>query len=163
MKNRLILLVLLVSGFLVFLFFYNRYRTAPQLDPFNLSLTTSEGKVQRLSSFRNKNVMIVFYASWCPDCRVELDDLNEIYASRLRNIEVVCITDDPIEKMNSFKKKKNYPFHFFQASVQLSELGIFTIPANYLVNADGNIVLQKVGAINWRDNSVVVKMLELLK
>jgi peroxiredoxin len=163
MKNRLVLLVLLVAVFLIFLFFYNRYRTAPQVDLFNLSLVSTEGNPQTLSSFQGKNVMIVFYASWCPDCRVELDALNEIYASRLQNVEVICITDDPIEKMNSFKQKKKYPFHFFRTTTELSALGIFTIPANYLVNSNGEIVFQKVGAIDWNDNSILVKTLELFK
>lgn len=163
MKNRLVLLVLLVSGFFVFLFFYNRWHTAPQLDLFNLPLVSPEGNPQLLSAFKDKNLLIVFYASWCPDCRVELNALNEIYESRLKDVEVICITDDSIDKMNAFIQKKKYPFRFFRSKVQLTELGIFSIPANYLINSDGKIVLQKVGAVDWRDNSVVVKTLELLK
>ncbi len=38
-----------------------------------------EGNVVRLSDFRGQPVMVNFWATWCPPCRVELPDFEQAY------------------------------------------------------------------------------------
>ena len=163
MKNRLVLIVLLVASFFIFLFFYNKYRVAPSFQLFQMPLYDVHGNQTSLESFRGKKLIITFYASWCRDCLVELKALNEIKSARFPDVEIICITDDPPEKLSDFIQKKNYPFRFFRSTKDFPELKIYSIPVNYLVNSSGQVVMEKVGVINWEDNSLVTRAMNLLQ
>ena len=75
-----------------------------------------------------------FYASWCPDCLKELKALNQIKNEKLSGVEVLAITDETMEKLISFKTKKQYPFTFLKLSKSFNDLKIFSIPTVYLTS-----------------------------
>ncbi|HWR59184.1 MAG TPA: TlpA disulfide reductase family protein, partial [Thermodesulfovibrionales bacterium] len=37
------------------------------------------GRTVSLSSFKNKTVLVNFWATWCPPCRAEMPSLNKLY------------------------------------------------------------------------------------
>ena len=46
-----------------------------------LKLNDLRGKSRTLSEFRGKKVVLVFWATWCPDCRAEVPELKTMQAS----------------------------------------------------------------------------------
>jgi peroxiredoxin len=44
----------------------------------NFTVTDLEGKKHQLSDYRGKNVLIVFWTTWCPPCRLEMPHLIEL-------------------------------------------------------------------------------------
>ena len=45
----------------------------------DFGLTDLDGKTYTLKDFRGKTVVVDFWATWCPDCREEIDDLVRIH------------------------------------------------------------------------------------
>lgn len=137
------------------IYFYNKYRIAPDIQLPSLHLKDSEGEPFDINSIKNRKTIICFYASWCGDCIQELNVIHSIKPEKLSDIDVVAITDEPPEKLISFKIKKGYPFTFLRSEQPFNDLKIFSIPVVYLMNSKGEIVYNHVGYIDWKDESTL--------
>lgn len=155
MQNKWINILLLLIGGLIALFFYNKYRVAPDLKLEQLQVTDSEGKAVKLDAWKGKKLVISFYASWCGNCLDEMEVINKIKNTELQDVEIVCITDESLEKLNSFKNRKGYPFTFLKLNVPFSEIGIHSIPVTYIVNRNFQIAKEQVGYIHWDNPGTV--------
>lgn len=47
----------------------------------DLTLLNAQDEEIKLSSFKGKTIVLVFWASWCPDCQRELPVIHEVYES----------------------------------------------------------------------------------
>jgi len=161
LKKITLFFLLFISG-LIGLYLFKRYQSAPEIALFKEEFLNDKGQKCNLEKYNNNACIISFYASWCGDCIRELNDLNRIY-TELGNVTVLCITDETIEKLNSFKAKKKYPFQFYKTEKSFSDLDIHAIPVTYIVNSNGKVVYKKVGALDWKDNSFLQYAKHLLK
>ncbi len=60
-----------------------------------MALVGLDGQVTRLSDHRGKVVVLNFWATWCPPCRVELPHFSELYeAYRDRDVVVIGVSFD---------------------------------------------------------------------
>lgn len=146
-----ILIIAIVA--LVGLYFYNKYNVAPSIQVDKLEILNEDSTKFDIQSLKGKKVIISFYASWCPNCIDELKVLNTIKNEKLSDIEILAITDESMDKLISFKNKKQYPFTFLKLNASFPEIGIASIPTTYLLNTKGEIVYNKVGYIEWDDES----------
>lgn len=146
-----ILIIAIVA--LVGLYFYNKYNVAPSIQVDKLEILNQDSTKFDIHSLKGKKVIISFYASWCPNCIEELKVLNTIKNEKLSDIEILAITDESMDKLISFKNKKQYPFTFLKLNASFPEIGIASIPTTYLLNTKGEIVYNKVGYIEWDDES----------
>lgn len=154
MNNRkiyILLLIFLVG--IIGMYFFNKYNVAPKIDLQKLQLTDDQGKPYNIQSLKGQKVIVSFYASWCPNCIEELKTLNSIKDTHLEDITVLAITDEPMEKLLSFKAKKQYPFTFVKLQQPFNAININSIPTTYLLNTKGEVVYNKVGYIAWDDES----------
>jgi peroxiredoxin len=156
-------LLIFFIAFLVVLFFYNKYKVAPAIDMPNLDLVDENGQAFDIKTLTGKKVIISFYASWCPNCIDELEVLNKINAEKLKDVTVLCITDEPIEKLQSFKEKRPYPFMFIKLNKSFHEIGIESIPTVYLLNTKNKIVFNEVGSPDWEDESTLAHLKALME
>ena len=155
------ILAIAVFGF-IGLYLFNKYKVAPKLDILQLNLVDVSNTQFDVKSFRGKKVIVCFYASWCPECLKELKVLSQIKLAKLKDIEVLAITDESMDKLISFKLKKKYPFTFLKSSKSFHDLKIFSIPTVYLLNKKGEIVYQKVGNINWGNDAELLHLTSLM-
>ncbi len=163
MSKRQTYNILIIAIFaLIGMYLFNKYKVAPKIDVTNLEVIDSTSAKFDIKFLKGKKVIVSFYASWCPDCIKELKALNEIKNEKLKDIEVLAITDEPMDKLISFKNKKQYPFTFLKLSKSFYDLKIFSIPTVYLLNTKGEIVYQKVGYINWKDESELLHLISLM-
>jgi peroxiredoxin len=119
-------------------------KTAP-----NFTLPSSKGDTLSLSDFYGKHTLILvdFWASWCAPCRAENPNLRAAYAKyRSKGFEIVAVSLDQNKEawLRGIKEDKlSWP--------QLSDLGYFnseaarlyginSIPANFLLDANGVIL-----------------------
>ncbi|HWY12560.1 MAG TPA: TlpA disulfide reductase family protein [Bacteroidia bacterium] len=155
MRKRLIFAGFgVILAFVVF-YFYNKYKMVPSIDIQKLEIITEAGQPFNINDLKGKKLIISFYASWCGNCLEEMQDINKIKNTDLKDIEVVCITDEPLEKLTAFKEAKGYPFRFLKLKKQFPEIGINSIPVTYIVNQKMEVVKEVLGYIQWNDPSTL--------
>jgi peroxiredoxin len=154
-SKKIILLVVVVLAALFGLFRYKKYRMAPAIELFKQEVYDENNEKADLSAYKGKKLIISYYASWCGDCLKEMKTLDEVREAELKDVVIIAITDESLEKMVRFKEKEQYPFTFLHLNKSFDKINIYTIPVTYVINTKGELVYEKVGAINWKDPSLM--------
>lgn len=155
MKKWWPLLLFIIGLSIVLLWQYQKYRVAPTLDVFQLNYTDTTGQKVDLNTYKGRKIIFSFFGTWCGECILELKQLNEAMKTELKDELVIVVSDEPIDKVRLFARRKKYPFVFLLTDKQFSSFGVNAIPVNYLINQKGEVTYSKVGALNWKDHSVV--------
>ena len=153
----------LVVAVLIAFYIYRKYRIAPSIDLNALNLVNIEQQPVKMTFFTGKKVVLCFSASWCGNCREELDVLASIKEKDLVDVEVVVISDETIEKIKMFKEKRAYPFTFLKMDRSFSTIGINSIPTSYIINTKLEITKETVGYLNWKDPSTLQHLKKLME
>ncbi|HKC69560.1 MAG TPA: TlpA disulfide reductase family protein [Bacteroidia bacterium] len=140
---------------LVLLYQYQKYRVAPKQDIANMLCNDTLGKPVNISSFKGKKTILTFFATWCGDCLREMKQLDESMQNNLKDVQVIAISDEPMDKITHFAQRKKYNYTFLQLPKPFAGIDIYAIPVTYLINVNGEVVYSKVGAINWKDPAVI--------
>ena len=141
---------------------------APGTPAPDFTLIDLEGNLVSLSDFRGRNVVLVFWASWCPDCRAEVPDLKQMAASAatphpgldpgspsapaiLPDVAFVSVSfDREFETLLKFAAEQELPgVQLFDPSGKAdssvaSAFGVRWIPSLYLIDPEGNVVFGTV-------------------
>jgi peroxiredoxin len=83
----------------------------------------------------NDSVLLLFWATWCDPCRVELTSLEKMYAGKkAAGVEFLAINLDPAELQN-FPSIKQLPFPVLldQGRTIAKLYGIRTLPSSLIV------------------------------
>lgn len=161
-KKITTLIFILITLFVIF-YFYNKYNVAPSINFNKLKLTDLNEQPVNFNLFKGKKLVVCFSASWCPNCLEELKELNAIKPINLNDVEVIVISDEPIEKINAFKEKTNYPFTFLKLKQTFNQIGIFSIPTSYILNTNLEVKKETVGYLDWKDPSTAEHLKKLME
>ena len=118
----------------------------------DFKLKTSEGKTLKLSSFKGKYVVLDFWASWCPDCRKDIPEVQRMYNKfHAKGVEFVGVSFDTNKDawVNALKKYGIvYPqvseLKKMRESAVAQSFGVKWIPSMVLVNPKGEVELSTV-------------------
>jgi thiol-disulfide isomerase/thioredoxin len=164
MNNKKIYTVLIITiCALIGMYFFNKYKVAPKIDIVNLEVVDENSAPFDIKTLKGQKVIVSFYASWCGDCLKELKIINSIKDSKLKDVTVLAITDETIDKLIDFKTKKQYPFTFLKLNKSFNDLKIYSIPTVYLLDTKGEIVYEHIGYINWEDESTLKHLTSLMQ
>lgn len=127
---------------------------APGVEAPDFTLKDIEGNEISLSDFRGRTVVLVFWASWCPDCRAEVPELKEMFASAYpAKVAFVSVSfDKDLETLCNFVKENYLPGVqlFDPAGKKESEVGeafgVKWIPSLYVIDPEGKVKLGTVVA-----------------
>lgn len=111
------------------------------------------GKEFKLSSIKNKMILLDFWASWCGPCRRENPNVVEAYEkyskTKFENgkgLEIVSVSlDRDREKWKAAiaADKLAWKYHGYDEGGKVSNIyGITSIPYSLLIDSEGNIVAQ---------------------
>ena len=110
-----------------------------------LNLKVISGKQLRLSDYRGKVVLINFWATWCPPCRMEIPVLVKLQRDYLnRGLRVIGVTYPPQElaDVRRFVRmaKMNYPVAIGDKETKLRFTRSETLPMTIVVGRDGSVL-----------------------
>ncbi|NBC83356.1 MAG: redoxin domain-containing protein [Bacteroidetes bacterium] len=115
--------------------------------PPDIALPNPDGDTITLSSLQGKYVLLDFWASWCKPCRVENPNLVENYnefKEQGLTIYQVSLDKSREEWIKAIQKDNLDWYHVsdlkFWSSPVVNAYGITGIPANFLLNPQGEII-----------------------
>ena len=117
----------------------------------NFSFNISKDKVASLSDYKGKIVVLDFFATWCPPCRMELPRVQkEIWEKYNANPKFALFAFDREEnwdKVLPFKQKNHFTFPMVpdMGRVIFSLYASQSIPRLIVVNEEGEIIYQSIG------------------
>lgn len=125
----------------------------PEID---FTLTDQYGKAHTLSDYKGKVVFLNFWATWCPPCKKELPDIEELYKEYQNNQKDVVFlgitnpnnTEYPNNQdvtkpeIKSFLTEKGYTFPtlFDETGEILNSYQISAFPTTFIIDRNGNIL-----------------------
>lgn len=108
-----------------------------------------------LNKLEDKVIFISFWATWCPPCKAELPSIQELYNDYKDKVTFLFITNEDWFKVSDFYTENNYNLPTYHSISSIpKELESKTIPATFIINKKGNIIIDKKGAANWNSESV---------
>ncbi len=125
-------------------------KAAPDFELIDLS-----GKTVRLSDFKDRVVLLDFWATWCAPCRMEIPEfvqLQKQYADKGFTLLGVALDDEGAAVVKPVAQNLgiNYPVVIGNTQVAAAYSGIQALPTTFLIGHDGKILKTYVGA---RDKS----------
>jgi len=122
------------------------------------------GEEVLLSDLKGKNVIVNFWASWCPPCKAELPDFEKIYKEYGDKVEIMIVnmTDgaqETIEKAKEHISENGYTFPVYY-DTQLSAAmayNVMSIPQTYIIDTEGKIVKKISGMTDYKTLKDVIE------
>lgn len=116
----------------------------------DFTVATIDGDTFTLSSaLRSQPVVINFWASWCPPCRQEMPDLNEV-SQTTAGVQFigVAIGDTP-DAAAAYAREIGitYPIGVDVSGTIAGAYAVNALPQTWLVNSNGEVVRTVRGAI----------------
>ncbi len=119
------------------------------------SLEKNNRDRENLSQYEGEVVLINFWATWCPPCIAEMPSFQDLYADYQDKIIFIFVSSEDHETVRGYLNRKNMTLPAYRPLSQPPQpLNGNTLPTTYLINREGNIVIEKVGAADWNSDAV---------
>ncbi|HEU4758834.1 MAG TPA: redoxin domain-containing protein [Dehalococcoidia bacterium] len=111
-----------------------------------------DGQTYHLSDFRGRPVWLTFWATWCPPCRAENPDIQEVYeANSDRGLVILALSiGESTETVRGYVQRTGltYTIGLDQSTAVAARYRIVGIPTHFFVDADGIIRDWRIGSMS---------------
>tara|TARA_R110000787_G_scaffold55239_2_gene127653 strand:+ start:19525 stop:20022 length:498 start_codon:yes stop_codon:yes gene_type:complete len=117
----------------------------------DFTLETPAGENLSLSDFKGKFVLVNFWAYWCSPCIKEFPEMQALYDSSHKDLEIIGIHAGPYnEQAAEFVNKFGITFPIVSdPDTSLKGWDVRALPISYLIDPEGNITHRAIGAKSW--------------
>ena len=123
--------------------------------------TTVTGEPYDIDDHRGSWVLVNFFATWCPGCVNEHDDLValESWGANGGDLELVSVVfNDPVDRVEEFFDQRGGTWPVLEDRGGTSgDFGVLQIPESFLVSPAGQVVLHVEGEVTADE---VVRIIE---
>jgi len=119
----------------------------------DLSLTDLNGRTIQTADYKNKVVLVNFWAAWCVPCADEIPQfiaLQKKYQSQGLQVIGFSVDDDPRELQNFYGKyQMDYPV--IPSVVKDADAfgGVLGLPSTFLIGRDSRIYIKHTGTTDF--------------
>ena len=136
--------------------------------PINWVFQDIHGDVIDLYCLRNnQNLIINFWATWCPPCIEELPSLSRLAENNEGKIFVVAISTEPVKTITDFLNQffSDLSPHLKIAQISKeNKLQLFpedSLPTTYIFNKKGLLKIKELGARDWSEKNLAQQIINL--
>lgn len=134
----------------------------------DFALMTLEGKTIRLSEFRGQKVVLInFWATWCPPCRLEMPTMQQIYSEyKVKGFEILAVNIEPDAKqaIGDFVKelRLTFPILLDPDMKVTRKFRVIGLPISVLIDRQGIIRAKMMGYHDWTNRASRTRIERLL-
>jgi len=134
----------------------------------DFALRTLEGNTVRLSEYRGQKVVLInFWATWCPPCRLEMPTMQQIYSEyKSRGFEILAVNIEPDaqQEIRDFIKELRLTFPIaLDSDMKVSrKFRVIGLPVSILIDRQGIIRAKDVGYHDWANKASRTRIENLL-
>lgn len=126
----------------------------------DFTLTDIAGKTHKLSEYHGKNVMVIFWATWCGPCIVEIPHLialrNIIAPDKLAMLAISSENPDLVKKFAVAKKINYTVFSSDTRRLPAPYNSVNAIPSSFFIDPRGRIKLATSGFLSLGESKAIV-------
>jgi thiol-disulfide isomerase/thioredoxin len=124
---------------------------------FDMSAEDIEGNRVDFVDFSGQVLILNFWATWCGPCIAEMPSLERLReATSDVEVALACVTQEPVKTVREFLEKRDIDVPIYVLDGDVPEcFKSRAIPATFVLDRNGRIVLRHFGAAGWDDEGVV--------
>ncbi len=131
-------------------------KTAP-----DFTVTDTEGVRHKLSDYRGRDILVVFWATWCPACKMEIPHLIELREMfEVDKLVILAISNETAEHLKQFTDSKgiNYPVVPLGAARLSSPFAdVRSIPTTFFIDRNGIVKLAAEGLVSVEEAKAILR------
>jgi len=117
----------------------------------SFTLIGLDGKTYKLQDFRGKEVVLNFWATWCPPCKLEMPLLQATSEHfKAQNVVVLGINDkEDLSVIMPFiqDRKVTFPILLDPTEGTFANYQAYRLPTTYFIDKKGRLVDENVGPL----------------
>jgi thiol-disulfide isomerase/thioredoxin len=137
---------------------------------FNLAFRNASGKPMTLSDLRGKVVILHFWGSWCPPCRSEMPELQQLHQAlgASSNVQMVLLqVQEDFDMSHKWIRQQHLNLPLFDSGVKSKGMNMLTMsdgkeildrdiapafPTTYVLDKHGIVVFSNIGPVSrWSE------------
>ena len=127
----------------------------------DFTLSDITGRQHKLSDYRGKNVVIVFWTTWCGPCKMEIPNLIALRNTvSTDNLAILAISSgEPAEKVINFASanRMNYTVFLDNGNLPSPFDKVNYIPCSFFIRPDGKIKLAATGLMSLGEIKAIIQ------
>ena len=123
-------------------------------------LADLDGKEYGLSDYKGRNVMLVFWATWCRPCLMEIPHLIELRKSISEDkLAILAITNEPQIVVGNFlgNDKLNYTILIANTQLLAPYSYVRGIPSSFYIDTEGKIKFGTTGLLKFDAMKAIIE------
>jgi peroxiredoxin len=110
-------------------------------------LSDADGKLQTLTEYRGKVVVLDFWATWCGPCAEVMPQMQKLHEKyKDRGVTVFGVSSWEKSDPAALMKEKHYTYGLLLKGEDIADrYGVGTLPAVYIIGGDGRVVYRHEG------------------
>ncbi|HAA16176.1 MAG TPA: thioredoxin [Cytophagales bacterium] len=123
---------------------------------YSFTFQDAHGQLRSLAEFKGETILINIWATWCPPCRAELPDMEDLYRTEEgQSIRWIMLSvDKDLEKATDFFTDREYPWEAYQLNGQLpASFQYQVVPTTFVISPAGEVVVKREGMAQYNTRS----------
>ena len=126
----------------------------------DFTVSDIEGLRHRLSDYRGRDVLVVFWATWCPACKMEIPHLIELREMFEEDeLAILAISNETAEHLKQFAASAAINYSVVplgDSSLSSPFADVRSIPTTFFIDRNGIVKLAAVGLVSVEESKAIL-------